>query len=418
MDDLLTDDIATPGTSVTDADRAASVAAAQAIMASLQPTFGVGGALIENATGNVVAEMHNNVLKPGAKGYSLLDPTAHGERQIVDWYYQNRSGLPAPSAMTVVTSLDPCAMCTGALLTAGFNVAVSSIDTFAGINYDEHFDFPSLPPALRARAQKTWGYYGVQAPIGRSYVGAGAPIFQGQSIQATTYEASLLVFGASVEHVRSLSSESGVAPSKMSDPQTLPAGTPVRQALAGLYAKALSVKTDHRFPDAKLAGPLQEVAQAARNRGALYNAVALIDPFGNLLICMGGQEQLSPIKTAFLQLTREYARIRWQLMNNASTASEAGLYLTHPKYCTFVSLYGPDPSSSTAVMTLGAYGSTMEGPLPQPFPSAFQYVLPPPGFTTEQIAELASTLPPLYTSFVGVAPQQVLSEGLRKAVGD
>jgi hypothetical protein len=46
-------------------------------------------------------------------------------------------------------------MCTGTLLTAGFNVAVVAIDDFAGINYDSTFTFTSLPPSLRALAKST-----------------------------------------------------------------------------------------------------------------------------------------------------------------------------------------------------------------------------------------------------------------------
>jgi len=156
------------------AQEAVDTVANQAIDAALQQTFAVGGAIINNATGEVIAALHNNVLMPfpggGATYFLPHDPTAHGERQLVDWYYENVAplNLPPPSQLTVVTTLDPCAMCAGSLLTAGFNVAVSAIDDYAGINYNSQFTFPSLPPQIRQQAQDTWGYYAIAAPVSRA----------------------------------------------------------------------------------------------------------------------------------------------------------------------------------------------------------------------------------------------------------
>src|SRR5664279_5525239 len=107
------------------AEQAVQIAAGKSIEASLQNTFAVGGILVDNRTGRVFCALHNNVLEAfeNSKVFLLHDPTAHGERQIVDWYFKNRKRLklPHPRQLTVVTTLDPCAMCAGALLTAGFN---------------------------------------------------------------------------------------------------------------------------------------------------------------------------------------------------------------------------------------------------------------------------------------------------------
>lgn len=405
---------------VENAQQAVEVAANQAVLASLQRTFAVGGALIDNATGAVAMAMHNNVLEPypgSDQGFALHDPTGHGERQLVDWYYANAAGqgLPEPSRMTVVTTLDPCAMCAGALLTAGFNVAVSAIDTFAGINYDCREDFPTLPPQSRALAQKTWGYYGVLDPIDRAYAGGTTPVFSGQSIDALIYELTLLVFTASVDAIRTASSSGGIDPSKMTNPRSLPSSSPVRGALAALYPQTLEVSTDDpRFPGVELAAPLVAAADQAAGRGAAYNAVALLDPFGNLLLCLGGAEKESPVRTAFLETTRQYALMRWKLMNDPDPAvrNEANSCLTHARHCTFVHLTAPDPGTAQAVMTLGAYGSTMEGPMPRVFPSSFQYAQLPGGAAEEDVARLAAALPPFYATSVGVAPQRVLDRKL------
>ncbi|MNG96008.1 tRNA-specific adenosine deaminase [compost metagenome] len=404
------------------AQQAVELVANEAILANQQGTFAVGGCIIDNATGAVLAALHNNVLMPypgstAQPPFLPHDPTAHGERQLVDWYFANRESrnLPPPQQLTVVTTLDPCAMCAGSLLTAGFNVAVSAIDTYAGINYNSQFDFPTLPPAVRQQAQRTWGYYAVDAPTPRAYQGSGAPIFAGQSIDAAAFTLTGSVFDASVNNVREQSNNSGLPPSELKDPATLQADSKVRQALAQLSPWALQVKSANpRVPGPELARPLVETA----SRSYTCNAVALLDPFGNLLACLGGAQDQSPIRTAFMETTRNYAIMRWTLMNDddPQVRAQASQYLTHPKYGTFVFLYIPDPETSEAVMTFGAYGSTMEGAVPQSFPSNLQYVLLPDGTTAKAVAQLAQNLPPFYTQSVQVAPSQVLDGELISAV--
>ena len=133
-----------------------------------------------------------------------------------------------------------------------------------------------------------------------------------------------------------------------------------------------------------------------------------------MLVCLGGAEDRSPIRTAFLEVTRAYAHIRWVLMNHKdkTVREQAGDVLTHPKYGTFVSLYSPDPTTPQGLMMMGAYGSTMEGPIPATFPSNLQYVLLPDGVSQAEVSELAMMLPPFYTTNVHVAPTQVLDSGL------
>ena len=63
-------------------------------------------------------------------------------------------------------------------------------------------------------------------------------------------------------------------------------------------------------------------------------------------------------------------------------------------------------------MTFGAYGSTMEGPVPQSYPSNLQYVLLPGATSAQAVSELAQKLPPFYTQSVQVGPAQVLNQRL------
>jgi cytosine deaminase len=401
------------------AEQAVQIAAGKSIEASLQKTFAVGGILLDNRTGAVLCALHNNVLK--AFGNSTLcvlhDPTAHGERQIVDWYFKNRRGLdlPDPKQLTVITTLDPCAMCAGALLTAGFNVGVSANDTYAGINYNKAFDFPSVPAKWRSVAQSSFAYYGVDAPIGRAFQGGKGAAFTNQSISASTYCLTDTIFESSVTDVQLLNSNSGKDSSELTNPKDLPRNSTVRKAMFRTCSEAFSVTcAKPRLPGRELAQVLLRTAEKAHRRGGDFNSVALLDPFGNLLVCLGGAEDRSPIRTAFLEVTRAYAHIRWVLMNHKdkTVREQAGDVLTHPKYGTFVSLYSPDPTTPQGLMMMGAYGSTMEGPIPATFPSNLQYVLLPDGVSQAEVSELAMMLPPFYTTNVHVAPTQVLDSGL------
>jgi cytosine deaminase len=53
--------------------------------------------------------MHNNALKPLSTTNKIFtfDPTAHGERQLVSWYYANKTSLslPEPKELTEQLSL-------------------------------------------------------------------------------------------------------------------------------------------------------------------------------------------------------------------------------------------------------------------------------------------------------------------------
>jgi len=118
-------------------ERYALTEAKQAVSES---SYGVGGLLINLKTKEIIHQMHNTVIarNNSSERLRLSDPTAHGERQLVDWYYANKSAkkLPEPSDILIITTLDPCCMCTGSILSAGFKVIVAALDDQAGINWD------------------------------------------------------------------------------------------------------------------------------------------------------------------------------------------------------------------------------------------------------------------------------------------
>ncbi|MES2257758.1 MAG: nucleoside deaminase [Pseudomonadota bacterium] len=401
---------------VIDVQAAVAIAAAEAIAAKTQGTFGVGGVMLDQY-GTVLKSLHNNVIRQGR----VFDPTAHGERQLVDWYFAERAKgtiLPAPQDVTIVTSLDPCCMCAGAILAAGFNVLVAATDASAGINYDGSASFGALPPGLREQAVSSFAYPEVlgNSLYARSASGAlPKSFFIGKNIAEPTQALCSLVFEATSSAAMELFNNDPPQ-AQLLDPATLPAGHPVVVALKKMYPDALSVRCAPHLPDARLAPALLRAMARDRETGGDGDAVALLDAFGNLLLCMAGQRNASAIGTAFMACTRAYAQLRYDLLDGADEALREAvrLYLGHPRDGTFVFANGPD-QSALSFMHLGAYGSTMEGELPETNPAQFQYVLPAIG--QQALDALCEGMPPLYRNLIKIRPVQVGDEGLIAALG-
>ena len=398
-----------------DVQAAVALAATQAIAARSQGTFGVGGVLLDQR-GNVLKAMQNNVVREGL----IFDPTAHGERQLIDWYFAERElgrELPPPEEITLVTSLDPCAMCTGAILAAGFNVVVAASDPKAGINYDARFAFTSLPDGLREQAAARFFYpavLGASCYARASLGGALKSFFIGKTIAEATQALCSLAFEATHDKVQTLVNQD-LARAGLKDPATLPAGHRLVRKLKVLYPDALAYRCAPKLPDAGLAPFLRSAVAQDLAQGGQGDAVALLDPFGNLLLCAPGRHGQSAICSAFMECTRRYAQLRYKLMQGASAQAQAEVrsYLAHPRQGTFVFARGPDASASS-YMNLGAYGSTMEGPLPPENPAQFQYVLP--ALPAEQLAQLCAAMPPLYSDTIRIDPRQVADQALIAAL--
>lgn len=398
-----------------DIQTAAAMAASQAIAAKTQGTFGVGGVLLDQQ-GNVLKALQNNVICNGL----VFDPTAHGERQLIDWYFAENArgaGLPPPHEMTIVTSLDPCAMCAGAILAAGFNVVAAAHDGAAGINHDASFIFSSLPEALRETAAARFFYPSVLGASCYAREGSGhAPksFFIGKTISEPTQALCALVFEATNDKVKAQVS-ADLARDALCDPLTLPRGHRIMRALKMLYLDALTYRSAPHQPDAGLAPYLQRAMVQDAAQGGAGDAVALLDPFGNLLLCSPGRLAQSAICTAFMECTRRYAQLRYRLMEGATKEAQAEVrrYLAHPREGTFVFARGPD-ASAHSVMNLGAYGSTMEGPLPASNPAQFQYVQP--SLAQTELDALCASMPPLYSETICIRPVQVTNPDLIEAL--
>src|SRR5262245_39218321 len=121
-----------------------------AVEAARLGTFGVGGLLADDA-GRVVAMARNAVVVGGR----VHDPTAHVERQLIDWYFATGRRDVPPSALTIVTSLEPCMMCAGSILRAGFKCVSLADDEAAGVGIRR--GMTTLSSSLRARAHDGFG---------------------------------------------------------------------------------------------------------------------------------------------------------------------------------------------------------------------------------------------------------------------
>ena len=136
------------------AEKYAEISVKEAERARGMRMFGVGGLLVGN-DGAIYKKIVNRVIQGG----SVHDPTAHVERQLVDWYFSNMDSLRPTSKMTIVTSLDPCVMCSGAILITGFKSIHVSQDSQAGISCRGLGDFTTLPGGLAKSRSNIFNFW-------------------------------------------------------------------------------------------------------------------------------------------------------------------------------------------------------------------------------------------------------------------
>lgn len=384
------------------AEEAATRAAELAANASVNGTFGVGGLLVNSKTGAVLAVALNHVMQNG----KVVDPTAHVERQLVDWYFEQtikeRRDLPTPGELTIVSSLDPCMMCCGAILKSGFNVTSVALDDFAGVNYNGGRKFSALPNELKLQAQQALSYLGINGK--REFDGSLDSLFVGSSITESTAQRSIDAIVGSLSSVKDSINAAELLPGQLKNPADLSENNPVVLALRGYDADALTVRTSYTHPDDAILRPLLDKASQAKQAGNSHNSVALIDTFGNVLMTMAGKESQSPIRTAFMELTRAYAKIR------AEVGVSGAEYLPHPKFLKFVALKGPGRDAES-IMDLGAYGSTMEGPVPESNSRSLQYIVPQQD--QHALEAMMREFPPLYRDVIQICPAQVENKALK-----
>jgi cytosine deaminase len=389
---------------VVTAEQAAQRVLAMATESVQLGSKGVGGLIMDNRTGRVIREGRNYRALPvnpavatGPNQVFTWDYTAHGETALVGWYQFNRKklGLPDPQDLTIVTSLDPCAMCTGSILTAGFNAAVVAFDPTGGMNVTADGRFKTLTPNLRNDAYDSLGFYAVDGV--RKYFGPQQIPLNSTAVSAETAQRCESVFFSP----RTSTSLDNVVPLKdVVDPRSLPATDPFRVALQEKWPMAFDIRlSSPTSPSKELKQYLERVNKATPGS---TNAVAFIDSFGNLITAMADRPSRS-IATAFMNTTQSYSQGRFELFNDPATNEGAKRHLAAPRYGSFIWLHAPTPDIAPTLKDLGAFGSTMGDPAP----GGFQFYLPPLRGTFGQLLEQIAYLPPYYTQQVGIDPLPV-----------
>jgi cytosine deaminase len=332
---------------------AVRIALYEAQNAACKGSYGVGGVMIDLRNGKVVHTMQNTVITNGR----LIDPTAHGERQLVDWYYAqtNRSKLPRPKNAIIVTSLDPCCMCTGSILAGGFHAVISALDDTAGINFDGKNRFLPFDKPL-----KSFYYPKVidgTAVVRRRY-GALPDIFAKKNLSKDIVDNCGNVFIEGARKARDVVNGMSLSKEQLKNPKDAPHA--MIDALKKVYPQALEYTAPRPgYPDRGLSRYLEQAAQADLNNGGDGDAAAFLDYNGNLLLCMPGNKNKSPIRSAYMEMIRAYTRLRYDLTEKNI---DALYYLHEPKHGTIVMYKGFDKSASSFA-DLGAYGSTILGEL-------------------------------------------------------
>ncbi|MDV0446952.1 hypothetical protein MsAg5_08200 [Methanosarcinaceae archaeon Ag5] len=345
----------------------------QADIAASEKSYGVGGVLINLKTGAFIKEMHNTVIARDNdhEQSRLKDPTAHGERQLVDWYFMNKTelNLPEPKDILLVTSLDPCLMCTGSTLSAGFNVIIVALDENAGINWDSTYRFNPLEGPVLNQIKNNFIYPKVAGdPVRQGY--GKVPLFTNPVLSQQVVEGCKNAFTSGANVARSIVKD--IVPyDKLLDLSMPTAPAHIIQALKAECPDALAYKTrsKSKTPDEGLAQYLIAAAKEDIKNGGDGDAVAFIDPFGNLLMCKSGKKSISPIRSAFMETVRAYQKVRYDLSKTSNTDLK---YLCDPSFGTFVFVKGFD-KSAPSFTDFGAYGSTM---LNAPMPENLQYIIP------------------------------------------
>jgi len=260
----------------------------------------------------------------------------------------------------MVTTIDPCMMCIGAILEVGFKLVVLATNNIAGLNFLNKPNLTFLNDAMTKQVKTNFSYPAVNASNSFSRAASFAPVpklFKSTEINNTTYALIENLFEATTPVVRN-ALHSAITPNNLVDLTTLPTDHLARTLLKAKFPESLSYRNQTNDEvDEQLAPILKAAAKQDIENGGIGDAVALLDHFGNLICCLPGDQNRSPIKTALMRVIREYSKFRYDVL-----MAEGELALKHfsrLKYCKIISLYGLNISPKS-LMEIGAYGSAIE----------------------------------------------------------
>jgi tRNA(Arg) A34 adenosine deaminase TadA len=318
------------------AEEAAARVVALAEEAGKQGTFAVGGLLVDDS-GQIVAEATNAVIRDNR----LSDPSAHVERQLIDWVFRERSrGRPlSPRKLTIVSSLDPCAMCAGAILRSGMPAAIVAEDNYAGVHFRR--EPVRMPWELQAQASTDMAFCGVKDKRPRPV--ADIPSFLTSDISSSLVDRSTKVFSDSLTEVQHKVGGGDQGPEVFE---------PTSETLSGLRNVAERLGPHIRVPHAKLnvqdSATRSELLRLLDDDGSI-----LVDQRGNVIIGASGAENVSPARTSVLELIRGYTRLRLEMREQLNIA------LPHQHFTSIVKRRAT-AEAAKGLLELGATGSFLE----------------------------------------------------------
>ncbi len=405
------------------AEKCARIAAIEAEKAAARGTFGVGGLLIENRTGKVLKRAANKVITE--RKDAAIDPTAHVEKQLVDWYYYHYCchlpkkdddaalplSPPLDAGMTIVCSLDPCIMCTGAILGAGLNMIRISDDPECGVSCRGHDDLTTLPEGVRQEKAARFSAFGLRGK--RPFAGSQRSIFSGSEIDPIFEKRSTRAFKAGLDKVRSCLNRDWQTLGNLENPRLLAKKEDYSSRSSYLVEtfkrynpQVFSEKhiLEQGMPGIALGQMLIAKAKESSTKTGVFNSACIIDPFGNILLATGANPAK---KTPLLDIMRGY----YSLAN--AVGEEGRRYLAHPKHCKISILFGPT-SDPTGLMEVGALGSFFEGKLPENTSGQLEYIIPRQD--SSRLEGMLRSLPPFYSETVDLpkAIRQTQDNALRE----
>jgi tRNA(Arg) A34 adenosine deaminase TadA len=100
----------------------------------------VSGLLVSEDRSTIFADSNGVIQHVGGGEWMVLDATNHAEQRLIYWYWANRTrlSLPEPHQLTIITTLDPCIMCSASIMLSGFNVGTITLDDYGGANYNRN----------------------------------------------------------------------------------------------------------------------------------------------------------------------------------------------------------------------------------------------------------------------------------------
>lgn len=356
---------------------AANEAVRLAERAADKGTFGIGGVLLDD---NMVPLFGcvNRVIENGV----VTDPTAHVERQLIDLYYvQQKRGkqLPPPNCCTIVSTIDPCMQCAGAILACGFKCIALAPDRLAGVHYRGRSDLDALPVGLRDAAR-----HQLYLAHSNSRQAARPDWAEELTIPSALVRRAGDAFARTLDRAKAIISEQTVPPT--------PAAPILGSSPSG--PETLQIIPLHDCDRSTVIGAFREMGQNPSFHET-SDLAGFVDTTRGLFYTVPSNVSSSPIQTSFMRLTRQYARLRTRKRQMGEDVPP------HPRHCGLWTLRGPG-QDALSVMTIGAFGSTMEGPV-STSKCSWLYLIPQQ--PADSLAKMIADFPPLYNKIIHVTPQ-------------